>query len=90
MEMMRMAFRDMRIALHVEVAGHIIETNATHLDGNRVTLVEIDFSQLMENDEVLRALAAKKDQSVAEVRELMRLIPGMRIEIEPQVHVLFE
>lgn len=90
MEMMKMAFRDMRMAMHVEVDGQILDTNATHLDGNRITLVEIAFAEFLESEEALQTLAANKDQSVADIKELMRLIPGLRMEIEPEVGVLFQ
>jgi hypothetical protein len=90
MEMMKMAFRDMRMAMHVEVAGQVVGSNATHLDGNRVTLVEIAFADFLENDEALRSFAANESQNVADVKKLMALLPGLRLEIEPEVSVLFQ
>lgn len=50
MEMMKMAVRDMRVAMHVEMAGEIVETNAKHPAGRRVTLMDIDFGALLSDE----------------------------------------
>lgn len=90
MEMMKMAFKDMRMAVHVEVAGQVIESNATHRDGSRITLVDIAFAEFLESEEALKAMASDKQQTVADMKEMMALIPGLKLEIEPEVSVLFE
>lgn len=90
MEMMKMAFKDMRMSMNVEVAGHVVDSNATHLNGNRVTLVEIAFADFLDSEEAMTAMAANENQTVADMKELMRLIPGLKMEIEPEVSVVFE
>jgi hypothetical protein len=90
MEMMKMAFKDMRMSMHVEVAGEVIDSNATHLNGNRVTLIEIAFAEFLDSEEAMTAMASNSDQSVADMKEMMRLIPGLKMEIEPEVSILFE
>ncbi len=90
MAMMKTAFMDLRIAMHVEVAGEVFETNATHLNGSRITLVDIAFAEFLQNEEALMAMAAKSEQSVAGIKEMMALIPGLKLEIEPEVSILFE
>lgn len=90
MAMMKTAFKDLHMAMHVEVAGEIFETNAMHLNGSRITLVDIAFAEFLQNEEALQALAAKQNQSVSSMKEMMSLIPGLKLEIEPEVSVLFE
>ncbi|UCH74476.1 MAG: hypothetical protein JSU82_01040 [Rhodospirillales bacterium] len=89
MEMMSMAFRDMRVAMHVEVLGDIVETNALHVEGRRVTLVDIDFGALLSSEAALRAMAEAKPESVADMKELMKLVPGIKLEVEPEVAIRF-
>jgi hypothetical protein len=89
MEMMKTALEGMRIAMHVEIMGDIVATNATHIEGTRVTLMEIDFGAFLSNEAALQALAGKKLGSVADLKELMKLIPGLKLEIEPKVAILF-
>jgi hypothetical protein len=90
MEMMKMAFKDMRMAIHVDVAGQVVDSNATHLDGNRVTLVDIAFAEFLNSDEAMMAMVTNQDQSVADMKDFMRIFPGLKMEIEPEVSVLFE
>ena len=90
MAMMKTAFMDLRMAMHVEVAGEVFETNATHLNGSRITLVDIAFAEFLQNEEALMAMAAQSEQSVAGMKEMMALIPGLKLEIEPEVSILFE
>jgi hypothetical protein len=90
MEMMKTAFKDMRMALYIEIAGQVLETNATHLDGNRITLVDISFSEFLQNEEALKAMASDEEQTVADMKSMMALIPGLKLEIEPEVSILFE
>ena len=89
MEMMKMAFRDMRIAMHVEVVGEIVETNAMHVEGARVTMIDINFGELVANEEALQAMAERKPETVADMKELMKIVPGLKMEIEPEVAILF-
>ena len=90
MEMMKSAFKDMRMAIHIEVAGDILDTNATHQRGNRVTLMEFDFGKILSSEEALRSMAGNKPGSVADMKELMKLIPGLKMEIEPEVTIRFQ
>jgi hypothetical protein len=90
MEMMKSAFKDMRMAIHIEVAGDILDTNATHRRGNRVTLMEFDFGEILSSEEALRSMAGNKPGSVADMKELMKLIPGLKMEIEPEVTIRFQ
>lgn len=90
MEMMKMAFQDMRVAMHVDIMGDIVGTNATHVEGTRITLMDIDFGAFLANEAALQAMAGKKPGSVADMKELMRLIPGLKLEIEPKVAILFQ
>ena len=70
-----------------QVAGEILDTNATHRQGSRVTLMEFDFGEILSNAEALQAMAVNKPGSVADMKEIMQLIPGLRMEIEPEVAV---
>lgn len=90
MEMMKSVFKDVRMVIHIEVVGDIVETNATHRRGNRVTLMEIDFGELISSEAALRSMAGKKPESVADMKELVKLVPGLKIEIEPEVTIRFQ
>ena len=46
-QMLKKIFGGMRIQLGVEVAGTITETNATHVDGNRIVIIDMDFEKIL-------------------------------------------
>lgn len=83
-------FRGLRVAVAVEVAGEILETNASYRDGRRVVLMELDFSELLRDTERLEALAQRRPRSLEEAKEWLRDLPGVKVETEPEVRIRFQ
>ncbi len=54
--MMKMMFQNLRITLAVEVDGKILRTNAEHRSGSRVTLLDVNFDELMKDEDSLKAM----------------------------------
>ncbi|MEE9614006.1 MAG: hypothetical protein V3W31_03500 [Thermodesulfobacteriota bacterium] len=88
--MMREMFRGMKISIAVEVEGSIVETDATHRDGSRVTLMEIEFGKLLESVEEFEKFVAAKPRTLEESKEILKLIPGIRLEMNGEVTIGFE
>ena len=44
-------FKDMRVAIVVEPVGTLVRTNATHVQGQRVTLFDVAFGELFADPE---------------------------------------
>ncbi len=87
-EMMKAFLKDMRYALHVEVAGEIVETNATFRDGSRVTLVDITYEDLLSHDGALQAMM-QSQQSLAGMTAALQDVPGFKMEFQPEVRISF-
>lgn len=90
MAMMQEMFKDMRVAVVVEVAGKIVKTDAEHVEGNRATLTEIDFNKLLSNPEKFKELSKKQPENLEESKKLMKGIEGIRVESKPQVTIDFQ
>lgn len=90
MEMMKAMFDGMRMATHVEVMGDIVETNATHRSGSRVTLLDIDFGAMLADEGVLKAMAGDKPETMADLKKFMEMFPGLKLETEPEVTIRFQ
>ncbi len=88
-EQMKMMFKDMRISMAVEVEGEIVDTNASHREGSRITLMELDFGKLLENPEKFEALQSAEGQNLQEVKKLMEDLPGIKVELNPELKVSF-
>lgn len=84
-------FMGMKFALAVEVNGTILSTNATHRDGNRVTIVDFDLGKLGNaTPEELEKFSQMKSGSLEEAKELAKNIPGVAFDLNEKVTVVFE
>ena len=89
MEMMRELYRDMHFRIAVEVNGEIVETNASYVDGSTVTLMDIDFAKILEDEEKFKELMNANPETVEEMKELVKDNPGIKVEIEEAIRIRF-
>lgn len=89
-EMFNMMFDGMRISMNLNLNGKVSETNATFIEDNKITMVDIDFAELMKNKDVMSNFEKNKPQSLEEFRELTKDIDGIKIEFNEEVKVKFQ
>lgn len=87
---MRDMFKDLHVAVALEVDGDIVETNATHRDGSRITLMELDFSKILENPEKFEAMQNSQPRTLEESKEFMADLPGVKVETEREITITFK
>ena len=90
LNMMKDMLKGMRMAIAVEVEGAIASTDASYRDGAKVTLMEIDFGKLTADPKVLESLATKKPASVEDAKQLLKSVPGIKVETNPKVSIKFQ
>jgi hypothetical protein len=88
-EMFKRMFDGMRISVNVNVNGNITETNASFLEGTNLTLMDIDFANLLKNEDMVKKLESRKPESIEEFREITKDIDGIKIEFNDEVKVKF-
>jgi hypothetical protein len=81
--MMKMMMRGLFVDVALNVDGRILKSNANHVDGSRVTLLQIDFDKLLADDTALQRLQAATDAKSLEG------IPGLKIVSEPKLTIEF-
>jgi hypothetical protein len=84
---MKEIFKGMKISMAVEVDGRLVKTNGAYVNGSRVTLLEMDFGQLLSDEGRLRAMS--KIKSMEEAREALKDLRGFKIELGPEVTIEF-
>ncbi len=84
---MKEIFKGMKISMAVEVDGRLVKTNGAYVNGPRVTLLEMDFGQLLSDEGKLRAMS--KIKSMEEAREALKDLRGFKIELGPEVTIEF-
>ncbi|HPI15455.1 MAG TPA: hypothetical protein PL135_12665 [Spirochaetota bacterium] len=90
LKQMRLIFDGMRFALVVQINGEITKTNAANVNGNAITLYDIEFSKFLDNTEKLKELNAKKPATMEETKALLKDVPGLVIEPAKKVTVSFK
>ena len=89
LEQARRMFEGMRFSLVIDVQGSVIHTNSPYLDGSRVTILEMDFSQLLSNENLLKEMSSMKSDSLEDARNFLKNVKGFRVNLEPEVQVEF-
>jgi hypothetical protein len=91
LEQFKSMFEGMKASVVVEVAGPIVKTNADHVAGSTVTLLAIDFNELMKTSGNLETFAGLADGSVslADARAKLKDVKGLVLTLQPEVNVAF-
>ena len=89
LDMMKNLYKDMKLAIIVEVDGKIVDTNASYRDGSRVTIMEMDFGKLMEDEDSFMALLKSNPDTIEEMKELSKSSPGIKVETEDRITIRF-
>jgi hypothetical protein len=87
--MLRQMFAGLRFAMTVVVKGEIVETNATHRDGSRVTLADIDLGRMLDKPELLTKLAEIPPGDSGAALEMLKKIPGMKADLNDELRITF-
>jgi hypothetical protein len=76
-----------RLSIVVEPIGTLVRTSSPYVDGPRVTLIDIDFDQLLADDAVLARLQGAKTQD--EAKAVLAELPGVKVNLDPQITIEF-
>ncbi|NWF51290.1 MAG: hypothetical protein HXY49_12200 [Ignavibacteriaceae bacterium] len=82
-------FQGIKIRLTLEVNGEIEETDAAYINDNILTLIDIDFTEILKNRDVLEKLARNKLMSMKNFKEMTENIPGIKFEYKDELTVKF-
>jgi hypothetical protein len=83
MSMMKMMMKGLFVDLSLAVDGRIIKSNASHVEGSKVTLLQLDFDKLLQDEANFKKLEAAKDLKA------MASIAGLKVSSEPKVVIEF-
>lgn len=88
--MAKMILKGMRITTVVEVQGLVTESDATFREGQKITLINVDFDKLLDDETLVRKAMEYHDIPEDEATELMKKHPGLAIEQKKQIVVRFK
>jgi hypothetical protein len=76
-----------RVSIAVEPNGHLVHTNSPFVDGNRVTILEVDVDQVLSNQLLISRLRAGR--TVDEYWSAIREVPGLKVTLEREITIEF-
>lgn len=85
--MMMQMLADMKVAGRMVIDPGIAKTNASHVDGNTITFMEMKFNELAKNPGGLKALQKLQGQKPEQAKETMKNLKGIKVETEAPVNV---
>lgn len=83
LSMMKMMMQGLFVDISLAVDGPIVKTNASHVEGSRITLLQLDFDKLLSD-----AAAWEKLQGASDLKALSS-VPGLKVATERVVTVQF-
>jgi hypothetical protein len=89
MAMMKPMFAGMRMSMVVKGASGIASSDATHLQGDTVTMMEVEVDKLLDKPEIFGQFmdSAEKNMSQAEAAEMFKGVDGIKVEGKKVVNV---
>ncbi|GAA5482133.1 hypothetical protein [Haloferula sargassicola] len=87
LEMAKGMFDGMRITSVLVLPGGIKETNASYVDGDTITLMDMDMGKLVAQPEKFRKFAAAQPETLDDMKELIEGVDGIKVETAKKVTV---
>lgn len=81
--------KGMRFSMAIEVNGTVLESNATHRDGRRITVFEFDLDKMGADPARLELLKKAEPADFAAAKELLKGLPGFKADMNDRLEVVF-
>ena len=85
--MAKQMLNGMKISIALQPAGRIVKTNSPFVQGQQVTLLEIDMGQLMADETILQKLQGAA--SLEDVKAMLKGVKGVKLNPDREVSVEF-
>jgi hypothetical protein len=80
--------KGMKLTMAIEVVGTIAETDAAHHAGNRVTLAEVPFDEILKSKDAF--IAMSKAGTWGESVKVLKEIPGVKVDPKETITIKFK
>jgi hypothetical protein len=76
-----------RLAIVVNPVGTLVRASSPYVDGQRVTLIDLNVDELLRDDTLLSRLQAAKTQD--EAKQILAGVPGVKVNLDPEITIEF-
>jgi hypothetical protein len=84
---MKQLLDGLKIDVELEPQGTLVKTNSPYVAGNRVTLVSLDFAEVLKNDAAMEQLG--QPRSIEEAKAILKDVKGVKVNLDREVTVEF-
>ena len=84
---MKQMFAGMKVSIKVIIEPGIGSSNATHVEGNTITLMEMDFGKIMEKPGALQKMMSMGKGDPGAAMEKMKQLDGVKVEAKREIEV---
>ncbi len=85
--MAKAMFKGMRVEMAVVVDGRIVKTNSPYVSGNKVTILEMDFEQLLADESKLAQIQGVT--TIEDAKRAFKDVKGFKMNLDTEVRVEF-
>ena len=82
-------FDGFKFSVSLNMNNNIQETDASFVEGDKVTLMQVDFTEIIKNKDVLQNLNKAKPETMAEFREIVGSLEGIKFEFKDKITIKF-
>ncbi len=86
-ETIKRLFAGAHLSIAVEPSGRLVRTSSPFVEGRRVTLLDLDFDQAIEDEAV--ALRLQGVENVDAAKAALKDVPGMKITFDREITIEF-
>ncbi|HUK36204.1 MAG TPA: hypothetical protein VLV86_19945 [Vicinamibacterales bacterium] len=76
-----------RLTVSIDPDGRLVQTSSPFVDGNRVTLLDVDIDRAAADPDLARKLQGARTQE--EAKAAINSIPGLKVTLEPEITIEF-
>ncbi len=80
----------MRMTTTVVIDSGILKTNATHVEGNKITLMDIKMDEVFKNPEAIKAMQGVDMKNRKAMEEALKNVKGVKMETQKTIEVLMK
>jgi hypothetical protein len=71
----------------VEPEGRLVSTTSPFVDGNRVTLIDLDIDKAGSDPDLVKKLQSPR--TLEDAKATINSVPGLKITLDPEITITF-
>jgi hypothetical protein len=86
-EMVRGILAGARLSVAIEPEGQLVSTTSPFVEGNRVTLIDLDIDKAGSDPDLVKKLQSPK--TLEDAKAAINSVPGLKITLDPEISITF-